>query len=256
MKITSYKEGTPCWIDLATPDVPAAVAFYSGLFGWVGNESPPEAGGYVICNLGDEPVAGIGPFMGDAQPSAWSTYFAVDDLDDTAARVEKAGGQVLMPPMDVMDAGRMGVFIDTSGAVFGAWQKITFGGAGVANEPGALTWNELMTRDVEGSKAFYGAALGLGSKVGEMSPASPYTDWLVGDASVASMSTLDMPQFPPDLPSHWMVYFAVADINASAAKVAELGGTISVPPTEIPIGTFAVAADPAGAFFSMIQMAG
>jgi uncharacterized protein len=255
MKITSYAAGTPCWIDLGVPDVATTVAFYGGLFGWTGEPGPPETGGYVMCLLGGDPVAGIGPLM-EGQPSVWNTYFASDDLDDTADRVGKAGGQVMMPPMDIMDIGRMGVFMDSGGATFGAWQKGTFGGAGVVNEPGALIWNELMTRDVADATEFYASALGLGTMDSAAGGDTPYTTWTVGDTSVAGMLSIDNPGFPPDLPPHWMVYFAVADVTASTALAAELGASVSVPPTQMAIGTFSIVSDPAGAFFAMIQMAG
>jgi uncharacterized protein len=255
MKKTSYAAGTPCWVDLGVPDVAAAVAFYGGLLGWTGVPGPPETGGYVMCQLGDAAVAGIAPLMAEGQPSVWTTYFATDDLDGTAGRVGEAGGQVLMPPMDILDIGRMGVFMDPSGAAFGGWQKGTFAGAGVVNEPGALTWNELMTRDVDAAIEFYAAALGLGLKANEVDGRIAYREWLVDGASIAGMMSTEGEQFPADLPPHWMVYFAVADVNASVETATELGGSVSVPPTQVGVGTFAVVRDPVGAFFAVIQMA-
>ena len=88
-------------------------------------------------------------------PSAWTTYLATDDADATAAKIKGAGGQLLAEPMDVMEEGRMAIAMDTAGAAFGIWQGRNTTGIGVANEPGALTWNEDMSRDFEGSKAFY-----------------------------------------------------------------------------------------------------
>ena len=254
MKITSYAPGTPCWIDLGTPDVAATTAFYTALFGWTANEGPPEAGGYIIYNLGDQPVAGAGPLMSEGQPTAWTTYFATDDAAATAAKVEAAGGKTLMEPMQVMDVGQMGLFMDSGNAVFGVWQKGNFFGAGVANEPGSLTWNELMSRDVEASKTFYEQALGLGGRASALSGDTPYTEFLVGDRSVAGMMNINGPEWPPDLPAHWMIYFAVADVDATAARLTELGGKVSVPPSDIPIGRFSVVSDPHGAFFSIIKL--
>ena len=254
MKMTSYAPGTPCWIDLGTPDIAATTDFYRGLFGWTANEGPPEAGGYIIYNLGDQPVAGAGPLMNEGQPTAWTTYFATDDAAATAAKVEMAGGKTLMAPMQVMDVGQMGLFMDGGGAVFGAWQKGSFFGAGVANEPGSVTWNELMTRDIEAATAFYEQALGLGARVSAVAGGTSYTEFLVEDRSVAGMMDISGPEWPADLPAHWMVYFAVADTDETAARLVELGGSVSVPPGDIPIGRFAVVSDPQGAFFSIIKL--
>jgi hypothetical protein len=157
--------------------------------------------------------------------------------------------------MDVLDLGRMAIFADPSGAAFGVWQTGNFAGAGVTNEPGSLIWNELMTRDVPGSVDFYGKTLGLTGKASDVSDV-PYTELQVGDSSVAGIMDINRPEFPADLPPHWMVYFATADCDATCAKVEEHGGSVSVPATDIPIGRFAVVADQHGAFFSVIKMAG
>jgi predicted enzyme related to lactoylglutathione lyase len=255
MKITSYKAGTPCWIDLGTPDTAGTSAFFGGLFGWTATEGAAETGGYVIYTLDGAPVAGAGPLMSPDQPPVWTSYFATDDVDATAAAVEAAGGRAVVAPMDVLDIGRMGIFIDTGGAVFGAWQKGTFYGAGVVNEPGALAWNELMTRDVEGATAFYARALGMGAKASDVSGEVAYTEFQVAGATVGGMMSMDGPQWPADLPPHWMVYFATADCDATVEKIEQLGGSVSVPPTDIPVGRFAIAADPNGAFFSVIALA-
>ena len=254
MKVTSYKAGTPCWVDLGVADVMAAVAFYGDLLGWTGEPGPPETGGYVLCQLSGVPVAGIGPLMMEGQPAAWTTYLASDDMDETAIRVTAAGGQSLSPIMDIMTLGRMSVFLDSTGAAFGSWQKGDFVGAGVVNEPGSLAWNELLTRDVDGAMRFYGAVFGIDAVESDASGEVAYTEWQVDGKTVAGMMSLDMPQFPPDIPAHWMTYFATADIEASVARLTVLGGSVSVPPTEIPVGKFAVVADPEGAFFSLVQM--
>ena len=86
----------------------------------------------------------------------------------TAAAVKEAGGNVIAEPMDVMDLGRMAIFADPAGAVFGVWQPGSFPGAGLVNEPVSISWNELETRDPDGAKEFYGAVLGWTAKDVEM----------------------------------------------------------------------------------------
>ena len=144
-RVESYAPGTPSWVDLASPDVERSIAFYGDLFGWDAPELPPEAGGYRMFESGGVPVAGCGPIMMQGQPPAWTTYVSVADADAAVARVTVAGGTVLAPPMDVLDAGRMAVFSDTTGAACAVWQPRRHPGAGLVNQSGALVWNELST---------------------------------------------------------------------------------------------------------------
>jgi hypothetical protein len=256
MKITEYVPGTPCWVDLGSPDVDQSCAFYTALFGWTAHGIPdPAAGGYTMFHLDDAPVAAVGPVFNQGQPAAWAWYAAVDDLDETARRVESAGGKVLMAPMEVMDSGRMATFFDASGTPFSGWEKRDFYGAQVVNEPNSFVWNELMTRDPEGATSFYHAALDWSAKPSEMEGAD-YTEFQVRGRSVAGMMPMIGDMWPADLPDHWMIYFSVHDCEAACAKIEKLGGTVSVPPTDTPVGRFAVVSDPTGAFFAVIKMNG
>jgi predicted enzyme related to lactoylglutathione lyase len=255
MRKTSYSQGTPTWVDLGTPDIEATTAFYGALFGWTPVNTGLDLGGYLRYELDGAAVAGAAPLMAETQPTVWTSYFAVDDADATAARIEAAGGHPIASPMDVMDLGRMGVFVDATGAAFGIWQAGTFAGAGVVAEPGAVVWNELMTRDVTASVEFYGTALGVTAR-SSVGTDVPYTELQVDGGSVAGIMDMNGPQWPADLPAHWTVYFDVVDCDAACAKIQELGGTVRVPPTDIPTGRFAVAADQHGASFSIIKMNG
>lgn len=255
MKMTDYVPGTPNWVDLGTSDLEGAKAFYGGLFGWTAETSDdPDAGGYTMFKLGDAEVAGVMPLMAAEQPVAWSTYVSVTDADDTAAKVGAAGGQVLMAPMDITDVGRMGFFMDPTGAAFAVWQPGTFKGAGVVNEDDSWSWPELATRDAAAAKKFYTAVFGWGAKANPMDGGMEYTEWQVGGRSVGGMIEMDDEHFPKDVPPHWAAYFAVADCAAATEKVKELGGSVTVPPTEIPVGIFSVVQDPQGAFFQLIQL--
>nr|MDT0661315.1 VOC family protein [Micromonospora sp. DSM 115978] len=246
--------GVPNWVDLGTSDLADAVRFYTGLFDWTAHVSPqPEAGGYTIFNRDGVPVAGAGPLFGEAQRTSWSTYLATDDADLVAARVEQAGGTVLTAPFDVMDQGRMAAFLDQAGAAFSVWQPIAMAGAGLFNEPGSLSWNELTTRDPDGSKVFYEAVFGWAAEDQPMGPIT-YTGWRLGERVIAGMMPMIGDEWG-DLPPHWMVYFAVEDADVTAARAEALGGVISVPPTDLPQGRFAVLNDPQGAVFSVIRLA-
>ncbi len=244
--------GFPNWVDIGTSDPEATTAFYTGLFGWRANVSTdPRYGGYTLFTLDDEPVAGAGPLIEAGQPVAWNSYFATVDADATARRVESAGGKVLSAPFDVGDQGRMAVFLDPAGASFGVWQGADLPSAGLLDAPGALTWNELTTRDVEGALAFYDAVFGWAGRDRPLDGV-PYLVWQKDGQLVGGMMPMVGDVWPADLPPHWMVYFAVDDCDATAARAAHLGGTVCVPPTTIPMGRFAVLNDPQGAVFSIL----
>jgi uncharacterized protein len=254
-QMTSYEPGTPSWVDLSTPDLKEAEAFYGALFGWESRPVPdPEAGDYTFFTLGGGggEIAGAMPLPSDGgPPPAWTTYVSVRDVDETAHAVRAAGGQVLMEPAEVMGQGRMAVFADSQGAIIAAWQPMAFQGAAVVNEANTYCWSELACRDTEAAKAFYPKVFGWQPDTHAVGGSS-YTEWQAGGRSVAGMVQMDE-QWPEDLPPHWSVYFAVDDCDATAARTLELGGSISWPPIDIPVGRLAVLDDPLDAHFSVIR---
>jgi predicted enzyme related to lactoylglutathione lyase len=263
-----YIPGVPCWVDSNQPDPAAAAEFYGGLFGWETEDvMPPESPArYFMARIRGGDVAALGSIPAGAPPNAvWNTYIWVDDVDETAAKVRDAGGKTLREPFDIAGFGRMAVFADPEGAAFSVWQAREHKGARIVNEAGALNFNGLGTRDVEGAKAFYGAVFGWQTmSVGnEMWTLPGYGDHLeertpglrkmmaeFGGPSgfedvVASINPI--PDDQPDVPPHWSVTFATDDADATAAKAAELGGTVVVPPFDAPWVRMTLIADPAGA---------
>jgi predicted enzyme related to lactoylglutathione lyase len=252
MDVERYEHGVPSWVDLGTPDIGKAIEFYSGLFGWQVEQGGPETGGYSIAHLRGKPVAGLGPQMNPGPPY-WTTYIQVDSTDEALEKAKAAGGKVLMEAMDVMDAGRMAVIADPIGAVISVWQTIQFPGAAVVNEPNSYSWSELITTDTEASKEFYGAVFGWGSQThGEGGP-MPYTEWKIGDRSVAGMMKKP-PMMPAEVPPHWGVYFSVDGTEAAMDKVKELGGQVLMGPMDVEPGKIAVVSDPQGAVFNIITL--
>lgn len=251
---TSYAPGTPSWVDLGSPDLEASVDFYGGLFGWDTPESgnAEQTGGYRQAMLRGKPVAGMMPLMQEGQPPVWTTYVAVEDADATVAAAKGAGGTVLAEPMDVMDLGRMAIFADPTGAVVGVWQAGTFIGAEVVSEPNALLWNELNTRDPEAAKAFYGAAFDWSFEEREFETGT-YTSIKVGGDSVGGMIDITG-RAPDEVPAHWLVYFAVEDVDATVAKATDSGGSVALAPFDISgVGRIGILKDPSGAVFAVIK---
>jgi predicted enzyme related to lactoylglutathione lyase len=253
-----YAPGTPSWVELSSPDTDASAAFYGEIFGWNASEPGPieETGGYRMFQQNGDRIAGLMGHMQEGQPTVWATYISVADADETAGKVRDAGGNVMVEPMDVMDIGRMAVFVDPTGAVFGIWQPKEFAGADVVNEPVSLCWNEVLTRDAEADKAFYPAVFGWakGRPQFEGAPES-YVVWEVDGKPVGGLMEMSEPYFPPEVPPHWSVCFAVEDVDSVVAKARDLGATITYEPMDMPIGRFAGIVDPQGASFSIMQPA-
>jgi predicted enzyme related to lactoylglutathione lyase len=227
-----YPAGVPCWVDTSQRDPEAAATFYGGLFGWdFEDRMPAEApGSYFVARLRGRDVAAVGsqPAGAPATP-AWSTYIWVDSAEETATKARAAGGEVLSEPFDVLDAGRMAVLADPSGAAFCVWQAGAHRGAQVVNEAGSWNWSDLNTRDMEAAKAFYGAVFGWEAMTVDF-----------GQGEVAMWTR-----------PHWSVTFSVDDADAIAARAAELGATVVTPPFDVGPTRVAVLRDPQGATFTV-----
>ena len=257
-EMTTYTPGTPCWVDLGSPDLDASIDFYGTLLGWdvPESENAEQTGGYLIATSGGKSAAGMMPLMQEGQPTAWTTYVSVDDADATTEKVKEAGGQVIAEPMDVMDLGRMALFADPTGAFFGIWQSGTFAGAAVVNEPGSYSWNELNTRDPDAAKAFYAAVFGWGVREMDMGDDGTYAMWRLPDAdedddSIGGM--LDMRgRVPEEVPSHWLTYFTVEDRDAAAGKAKEMGAE-EMMSMDMQMGRLAILRDPQGAAFGIFE---
>jgi uncharacterized protein len=248
---SGYPPGSFCWVDLTTTEQVAAKAFYGGLFGWEAQDMPVGEGVfYSMQRLRGKDVAAISPQPQQQReagaPPAWNSYVSVEDADAVAERAKELGGNVHAPAFDVLEAGRMAVIGDPQGAFFLVWQPRQHFGAAIVNEPGAFCWNELNTPDPGGAIPFYSGLFGWTIEPFEGSP-EPYFSIKNGDANNGGIRELGQPGVPP----HWLVYFAVEEIDAAIAKVEELGGAKMVGPIDIQIAKIAVVHDPQGAFFAL-----
>jgi predicted enzyme related to lactoylglutathione lyase len=244
--------GSVSWVDLATPDVEAARRFYGELFGWSFESMP--GGGYVYALLGGRKAAGmvaLGP--SSTMKPMWSVYFASDDADATARAAGEAGARTIFGPLEAADQGRVAYFADPTGALFGVWQGRAHRGAEVADEPGAMEWHEVYTRDVAAARAFYAGVFRLEPRALD-APGIDY--WTLhrpgGDGEVVCGAMQMTAQFPPEVPSHWNTYFAVREVDGAVDRVVALGGAVVAPAFDTPFGRLAFVADPFGAAFCVI----
>jgi predicted enzyme related to lactoylglutathione lyase len=246
---TQYDAGTFCWVDLNTPDVPAAIDFYTKVLGWSSGGHAGE--GYTILQNDGADVAGVMELSEAMRErgfgSTWWTYVSVSDVDASAARVGELGGRLSAPPFDVGPSGRMAIAFDPAGAGFVLWQPGEFHGAAVVNEVGAWVWNDLRTTDVDGAIEFYTSLFGWEIREVPGSGGQYY-----GIASGGRRIGGVMPA-PGGGPPAWMTYFGVGSIGGALEDAEAAGGQRLVGPIDVPAGRFAVVADPLGAAYGVIE---
>lgn len=241
-----WPEGTPCWAELAVPDLERGRRFYGDLLGWefvVGSE---ETGFYSEGLVGGRRAAALNGFRPDpAAPVAWLTYLAAADADAATERATAAGATALAGPMDVMGFGRMAVLADPAGVPFALWQAGTSLGAEVVNEPGAMIWNEHMSDARSRATDFYTATFGFGLE-DISAPGFEYATLQLGDRAVGGIGSWDEP-------AGWQVYFGVTDTDATTAAAERLGGSTFLAPQDSPYGRLAGIVGPFGERFWLMS---
>jgi uncharacterized protein len=251
-----HAPGTFCWPELATSDAVGAKTFYTALFGWGVHDTPAGPDGvYTMFTLDGKELGAAHELMpqqkANGVPPHWLPYIAVANADESVAKAQTLGATVLMGAFDVMDVGRMAILQDPAGAVFTVWQAKNHIGARVVDQAGTLVWTELMSSKADAVRDFYTKLLGWGVQLHDMGPMK-YTVFMRGETPAGGMM-----QITPDMgnvPSHWLSYFGVTDPDATAAKATQLGGTLLIPPADIPnVGRFSVIKDPQGAAFGIIR---
>lgn len=245
---TPRAHGALTWMDLSTPDLEGAKRFYQQVFGWEYLDLGAEFGHYHYALADGRAAAGIGQMApGSPMPPAWTMYLASAEGD--VERVQALGGQVVLEPMAVGDAGKMAVCVDPTGAVFGLWQPIDFIGAAVEAEHGGLAWSEVNTRDAAAACEFYGKLFGLSPRKLE---GQEY--FIMQRGEEMAFGILQMDEQWGDRPPHWMGYFAVDNTDAALERVLAAGGSVGAPAFDTPYGRMAVIVDPAGAAISIVQL--
>jgi predicted enzyme related to lactoylglutathione lyase len=252
---TTTLKNRPAWVDLSTTDAAAARDFYSKLFGWELEVSEdPQYGGYATAKLSGQSVGGIGPKQeGDTTPSAWSVYIGTDDIDGLSSKVQSAGGNVIAAPFDVGDQGKMAVFQDPCGAFISAWQGAVTSqfSSGTTNTFG---WAELNARGLEKAIPFYEKCFGWTTSKTPYGEGLEYTQFAVDGENIAGAVEMD-PAIPAEVPSYWMVYFIVDNVDSAFQKATGLGAREMVAPQDIPGDSrFAILSDPQGATFGLLTV--
>lgn len=248
--VTKYPHGTFCWADCNATDPAKAKAFYTAVMGWTAQDLPiSDDQVYTMFQQDGHDIVGLGPQQ-PGMPSVWNHYIAVEDVDALMDKVRALGGTVVVEPFDVMSSGRMAVIQDPSGAHVALWQAYGHIGSKLVNIAGAVTWNELNTREPDKAQAFFSELLGWTFEDDRM---AGYRMFFVNGR--VNGGILQMNEVQGDMPPHWMLYFSVKDIHATHQQVLDSGGKVHTGIMNADgVGPFFVFEDPTGAVATAIEV--
>jgi uncharacterized protein len=245
------RPGAPAWVDLPTTEPDAVRDFYTGLFGWQ-CAADPDRPHYTVARAGGLPVAGIYEPTATSLPSIWTLYLACESVRAVATRIPELGGQVVLPPAEIMGIARILVVRDPTGAVVGLWESDP-GWEFAQDRAGAQRWAELNTRDGTRADAFYADLLGYRQQ--QIGGNVDYTAWYLDDTPVLGRHDLSS-TLAPEVPSHWLIYFKLdpdQSTDGAAERAVGLGGRVLRDPADSPHGRVALLQDVVGATFSIID---
>lgn len=246
-----YRDGHFYWADLMTPDVAAAEPFYADLLSWTFNHLIEDD--YTLALRGGQPVAGFKQHGVPGAPAHWLPHMTTHDLDAAAARVVELGGSVHVDPFQVGEAGRLAIVGDPSGSTFGMWQPDNHFGTKLMGVHGSPVWFELHSADIDASRAFFAELFGQHIEANPMGEHMTYYVVSPGDAGGWGMVQLMDDEVAAGGRSYWQTYQYVDDVDAVYDHSAQLGGTQSNPPHDLPgVGRFGHIADPQGASLSFM----
>jgi predicted enzyme related to lactoylglutathione lyase len=252
MSTAARQTGDFCWINVLTSQPEEAKKFFAGLFGWTYG----DLGGMgSLIKVDGNGIGGLfdldSPQTPPGTPPAIGVMVKVDDADATAAKAKALGGRA-KDAFDIGENGRMAECFDPNGAEIDVWQpKIEQATIADPSHHGAPSWFETYTPDIDAGKKFYTELFGWTAQTMPM-PGMDYTVFNLGDKMIAGM--MEPNAGMKDMPPHWATYFTVNDADETAKKAAELGGTVIVPPMDIPtVGRFCGISSPHGVMFLVIK---
>ena len=253
-KVEGYRHGEPCWADVQTPDVAAAKTFYAEVFGWHYQDLPtPDGRSYAQAFLDGELVATIapqGPLQAGSSAAQWNVYISAGDAGSIAEEARHAGGAVQFGPETVGDTGVMVFLAPPGGGTTGVWQAGTHRGSGRHNEPGALSWAELLTPEPQAAVGFFQQLFGHEVTEYPQDDGGTYTTLMVDGAEVAGVAAADGP-------AGWQIYFGAADVAKAVDRAVAAGAEVLIEPEpvddEAP-GATATLRDPQGGVFSLLEV--
>ena len=243
------------WYEYLAKDAKKGIDFYTNVVGW---QTQPFGEEYVMWVGSQGPLGGVMALPAEAAkmgvPPHWMAHVEVENVDKTAASVQKLGGKIHKEPTDIPTVGRFAVIGDPQGAFISIF---TPAGNEMAahdtSKPQEFCWNELLTSDSAAAFKFYSELFGW-KIIQEMNmgPMGVYRIFGIGDKQFGGMMTL--PAGNP-MPPMWMFYIETANLDGATAKATQNGARLMNGPMDVPGGRVAQLMDPQGAAFALHQQA-
>jgi len=259
-----HDKGSFCWFEVVTSDPEATSPFFQKVLGWELAAAPMPEGlpPYNLIQLGGKDIGGMFKLTEEMKqqgaPPHVLGYIAVEDLDAVLPKVKELGGSIIMEKTAVMDKGHMAIIATPEGAVNCFWQSASHTGSQVTGEVGTPCWFELNSRDATGVAKFFSELLDLEVRTMPFPDPNCEGDYtLLGRGGKDFFGILQMGEEWGEMPSHWMTYFQVDNIQAVCETIKGAGGEVCYDPFELTdIGQIAICSDPAGIHFTVMEPAG
>lgn len=255
--ITKFDPGFFCWAELATTDTAVAGTFYCELFGWQMHALPTDGEmSYILFTKEETPVCAmyeIDEESASETPPYWQSFIAVEEIDAVCARAVELGGDVVMEPFEIGEEGKMALVEDPEGAFLALWESLSPRSVRMA-EANTIGWNELYVFDTQNASPFYEALFGWEAQNGLVSDEEfSYTQFRKEGVAIGGMLEIQ-DEWEGVLP-HWAIYIQVDDLDEMIDRLEQLGGSVVSDVMFVEgVGDFAVATDPQGAHFLLIEL--
>lgn len=234
------RTGRFVWRELITNELDASARFYGELFGW---KIEGEAGARRSIVAEGKEIGALVPMIG--APAHWTSYVAVDDVDEAATRATAAGGTVAVPPKDVPGVGRLAVLGDGQGAKITAFRG--HGAAQPLERPGLweFCWEQLNAGNAARAAAFYTRVFAWKAET---------SDTGLGVFTAGTTQVATLLQAPPGVTSHWITYVVVPKLGEARDRAKRLGGKVYVEEMPVPgMGRISILGDNVGAVLGIFE---
>ncbi len=232
------------WYELVTRDMDKAVSFYRKVVGWDIKDSGMPGITYMLFGKDGREVGGMMTWTGAGSPdlpTQWVGHIHTANLDEELRAVLADNGTIVQPAHDIPGVGRFAVVLDP--------QKVKY----LLFEPGSrevpprldqmavgnVGWHELLTDDQSAAFDYYSRHYGWQKDYAhDMGAMGVYQTFRIDHSPfTGGIMNRSGPGMPEGILPHWQFYFTVDDIEAAQKRVIEAGGTIVLPPMDVPGGS-------------------